>query len=306
MERWLRIGIFLKEMFPPAIMVPVGVAKFYAVYLLLQAMGDSTSITWTWRSICGALTLVGLLLLARVYDELKDYDADKALAAAGDPRYMGRPLVRGAVLLEDVLVLRRTLVIVMWGLQLVVFHWLSFAAFAFAFGVMWWSSRWFGWPAISKSLLLAFATHNPMTLTLLLYAASVYVADFGMPLDANAVPLLIALWLPLAAWETSRKIRISADETAYQTYTKVLGQKLAMLPPSIFVLLTLVCLLQVAAIAELPIWYRYLVVIAALVPLVGYARFVLFPSRQSAKLQPLTEFFGLVVDVGLPLAVIVG
>jgi hypothetical protein len=46
--------------------------------------------------------------------------------------------------------------------------------------------------------------------------------------------VIVGLWLPFAAWELSRKIRVPEDETSYRTYSKVLGWKVASrfsLPP---------------------------------------------------------------------------
>jgi hypothetical protein len=303
-SRLSRIRLFVWEMFPPWMMVPFGVAKFYAVYLTMQALAGVSQLTVTPRSIAGALTIVALLLLTRVFDEIKDSEADKVLAAAGDPRYMGRPLVRGAVLISDVVALRGVLIVGTWILQLAFFDLYMLAGFGFAYGLLWCSSKWFFCPAISKSLLLAFVTHNPLTLVLLVYAASVFYADFGPTRVPGLVALMLALWMPLAAWETSRKIRIPEDETAYQTYTKVVGSRSAAVLPILFVIIATLSSVFVARAVGLSWVFPTVLTLAALIPIAGCLRFMLAPSRQAAKLQPLTELFGLVVDVGLPLSVV--
>lgn len=286
-------------------MLPVGVAKFYAVYLTLQALAGHATLSLTARSVGGALTLTAMLLLARVFDELKDSEADKALAAAGDPRYIGRPLVRGAVRLSDVILLKHLLTVFMWAIQVVFFDWTMVIGFGVAFFLLWCSSKWFFWPAISRSLLLALVTHNPLTLVALAYAASVFAADFGPQFDGSLIPLMLGLWMPLTAWETSRKLRIPEDETAYQTYTKVLGTRRAPWLPIVFVALATICVVLTARFAGVSWVFPLLLTGAAIVPIVGCVRFMISPTRQGARLQPQTEFFGLVVDLGLPLSVVV-
>ena len=56
--------------------------------------------------------------------------------------------------------------------------------FAAALGILWLSSRWFFWPAIQKNLLLAFATHNP--LTLVVDIPDIEVRGCSGPLDVLA------------------------------------------------------------------------------------------------------------------------
>ena len=61
---------------------------------------------------------------------------------------------------------------------------LPIAAFAFAYLLVWLSFKWFFWPAIKKSLLLAFATHNPITLAIELHAVAVTASQIG-PVDRH-------------------------------------------------------------------------------------------------------------------------
>src|SRR5205807_943508 len=93
-------------------------------------------------------------------------------------------------------------------------------------------------PAISKKLVLAFATHNPLALAVSGYVVAVFVRDFGAAaLTGWTGPLMVALWAPVAAWETARKVRVPADETEYETYSKALGWKAAALVPAAFMAL---------------------------------------------------------------------
>ncbi len=64
-------------------MVLSGIAKFYAIYFSLQALANEESIHISLPSMAGALSIVLFSLLMRIYDELKDADADIRLGRAG-------------------------------------------------------------------------------------------------------------------------------------------------------------------------------------------------------------------------------
>jgi len=303
-SRLSRVIHYIWEMFPPHILVLAGLAKFFAVYLSLQALHGDGPVFFNWAGIYGAVCLVLFLLLLRVYDELKDVAADIRLGAAGDPRYKDRPIVTGAVKIEDIVALR-------WGITivLVVLHIaaepLVIAAFGAAFFILWLSFKWFFWAAIKENLLLALVTHNPLTVVLLLYVFAVFFTQFpGVTLDFSSIILLIVgIWMPLAAWELSRKQRIPEDETDYQTYTKVLGVKIAPLVPVAFILLSVICLVSVSVRCGLSLIYPGILIAVSIIAIGGCLRFWLFPTTKNSKLQPFTEFFILTADIGLLLMI---
>ena len=232
-----RIWRYLLVMFPPHFMVLSGVAKFYAVYLSLQALASGESVHITLPSMAGALSIVLFSLLMRIYDEIKDSEADIRLGRAGDPRYKDRPIVTGAVTIEDLVVLRWATSALLIVINVPLGGW-PLIGFAVLFLVTWLSFKWFFWPAIAKHLLLAFLTHNPISLFFGGYIVAVYAGDFGInSIDAWALILMLVFWAPLGAWETSRKIRAPEDETDYQTYSQVFGWRLAPFVPIAFILL---------------------------------------------------------------------
>jgi hypothetical protein len=96
--------------------------------------------------------------------------------------------------------------------------------FLLALSVTWLSGRWFFWPPMARDLVLAFATHNPMALLYAAYAAAVLARELGpAQVRADAAILLLAVWLPVAAWEVARKIRAPDEETAYETWVLTAG-----------------------------------------------------------------------------------
>ncbi len=302
-----RILEYVAEMFPPAVALPYGVASFAALYFGLQALAAPGPLRVTWRAAAAAASFVLLLLLMRVYDELKDVENDARLGRAGDPRYAGRPIVTGRVRVEDLTRLRWAITAALVALNAPLGWPWPIAGFLAAFAVSWLSFRWFFCPSISRNLILAFATHNPISLVFSGYVAGVFVADFGAAdLDARAAALLLGLWFPVAAWETSRKIRIPADETEYQTYSKVLGWKVAPLVPATFIALSAALLTVFARAAGLG-WFFAAVLWAVAALAIGRCLlFRLAPTRERARLQPFAELYGVVANAGLAAGLALG
>jgi hypothetical protein len=303
--RAARLSLYLGQMFPLQQMVPYAACHFFAVWFSLQALAGSGTVRVTWTAIRGVATVALFLLLMRLYDELKDAATDLALGRSGDPLYRDRVLVTGAVKLEDVELLRWTVTVALIVLNVWPIAAWAHAAFWVLFGVAWLSSRWFFWPPMSRYLLIAFVTHNPIALLLGVYIVALFADTFGSDrIGGKASLLLLGLWLPMAAWETSRKIRAPQDETAYQTYSRVLGWKTAGLLPGLFAIASTTALVVVASGARLG-WGFPLVLTAACGVLVF--RCVLFrvsPSRRHADLKPWAMAYTAVANAGLVLAVL--
>lgn len=299
-----RIADYLREMFPLHVQAPAGVITFAALYTALQALGGADHLEVSWRAIPGALTVILLTLLLRVYDELKDVDTDLRLGRAGDPRYVDRPIVTGRITPDDLAALRWAITATLFALN-VPLGALPLAAFSLLFAVTWLSFHWFFWPAMARNLLLAFATHNPMTLLLVGYVVAIYVQDFGASsLSPYAAQLALGLWLPMAAWEISRKLRAPADETEYPTYSKILGYRAAGALPGALALAGAACLVGVAREAGLSSLYAVAVLVGAGAFALACVRFVRDPRAETAHLRPYAEAFIFVATAGLLAATI--
>lgn len=305
MSRLKRTWVYLQAMFPLPVMIPGGVVNVAALYFGLQALNGSSAgpggpLQLTWRMALASAGVVLFSLLMRVYDELKDLETDARLAAAGDPRYTDRPLVTGAVEAGDVIALRwwTTGLLVAVTAPLGPTAWIA-GAVVFAF--MWLSFKWFFWPAIQQNLLLAFVTHNPVSLLIGGYVAAAYLSDFPRPvadLSPWTAALLVGMWLPVAAWEIGRKVRLPEQETDYDTYSRRLGWRGATCAVGLFVLGAAGCLGGVS----LALGLRGLalgVAASALVPLFACARLLLAPTPARTNLRPWIEAFLVLVSVGL-------
>jgi 4-hydroxybenzoate polyprenyltransferase len=302
--RLSRLGCYIREMFPPAVYAPAGLSFFAAVYFCVQVLEVLGPVTITLRAVAGGLTTLLLLLLSRVYDDLKDADTDLRFAQAGDPRYAHRGLVEGRVQLGDVAVLRWILTALLIGINLLLGFPLPLIVFVAVMVVYWLSYRWFFWPAVRHNLLLAFVTHNPtLSLALGIYAAAVGIRDFGPTRHIGALSiLLVGLWLPISAWETSRKIRHRDEETEYVTYTKLIGYR-AVLLPIVFASVSVLCLVYVGIRINLSWMFPALLFAADGVLVTACICFLFFPTRTHAKLQIYSEIYVLAAWVGLPLSI---
>jgi 4-hydroxybenzoate polyprenyltransferase len=286
-------------MFPPAVAIPATITAFLMLWATLHALAGAPTIL-SWRTSLLAVSYVLLVLLLRVYDELKDVDTDLRLGAAGDPRYVDRPVVTGHVTKADIIALRNGIVVVLFLTNVALGVPMPFVAFAVVFTLVWLSSRWFFWPAVSRHLLLAFITHNPLSLALGAYVAAVFVDGRGMSSPPPGTAwLVVGGWLQAATWEVGRKIRAPADETDYQTYSKVLGYRLAAGLPPLFAVASSAALALVAREAHLSQVVPVFLALAALVVVVASLRFVVAPSRRTAELRPIVELAGGIVVLAL-------
>jgi hypothetical protein len=85
---------------------------------------------------------------------------------------------------------------------------------------------------ISKSLILALLTHNPVMALFQVYVMLLLGGEFGLAgLFPQALPLCLLFYLPGLIWELGRKIRTRKEETNYETYSKIFGRPLACFLP---------------------------------------------------------------------------
>ncbi|MDF1665360.1 MAG: UbiA family prenyltransferase [Planctomycetota bacterium] len=305
-----RIFLYLAEMFPPWINGPMALASFYSFYFLCQCQWTAAGpIIVTGSSSLGALTILFILLFLRVCDELKDFEADKEL-------FPDRAVAKGEVLKSDLWLL--------FGLCLVLLPLFNFAlgldvlpvfiaVYLYALAMYKW---FFLKDLISKNLILAVLTHNPIVPLLSYYIFCIAERDGVLVFSSSdwqlLVPLILGFWGPSLAWEVSRKIRAAEQETEYVTYSKILGAR----PAAALVLLlltgSLACFAWVLAVDieqgwTYSPWIFGVLVLAYTLVLGTYGLFLVDPSsarqkglRGSAEIYMLAVYLGF--TVGLPVS----
>lgn len=294
-----RLWVYLREMFPPEIYLPFSFAGFFGFYFLAQALaGGDGPLTVTWRAIAGGLTLTAFSLLMRVFDELKDQEADRTL-------FPERPLPSGRVRLADLQGLGLTLILGMLALNLAlgpVALTGFLAMLLYGLGTFVW---FFAEGPHRRSLLLTVATHNPVVIFCNLYVWSIWSADAGLgltPPGPAAWAGLVMYWMPVLAWEFSRKIKAPAAENDYVTYSRLLGPRRAALVPMAAITLSAGLAAWFGLTLGLPRGALALGAVAYAVAAFGFGRFLARVTPANARLRPFAEAFSL----GLYLALLGG
>lgn len=174
--------------------------------------------------LLGAVAVFLFLLILRLMDELKDTDVDARL-------FPGRPLPSGMVRESD---LRGALAVT--TLLFLAVNIPMPGAFPFAVALLCYALLMFVWffhPDVLKpNLLLTLATHNPVVGLMFLYLAAVTADEQGVAagdLHPGVVAAtVLQYWAMGFSWEISRKIRRAEEETAYVTYSQILGRRGAL------------------------------------------------------------------------------
>lgn len=236
-----RIWNFTRQMFPLYPNVVIFVLQFVVNYLMIRNFFPLTSKEVSLDGVAvsyvrgghvpvdllvGSLSLVLFVYLFRAFDEVKDYPTDKI-------NFPDRPLVAGVLSLRDIKILQVLIILTLIALNLVVQRFDVWVAFLIVLGFTLLASQWFFFEKqIRPSLPLALVTHNPI-----LYLYQLYILSFfSLDLNFSAVAALLFLLgdaFPGTAWEIARKIRGTAQEDTYTTYSKIWGR----MTPCLLVLL---------------------------------------------------------------------
>lgn len=218
-----RIGIYLKEMFPPTAFIG-SMLTAVAVQMVYLRLYDYRAKNYL-HLIVPALVLTFVSLLIRIMDEFKDYQDDLT-------NFPGRPLPSGRVHKKDLVALGFFCVFCIIFLSLTstkLLIW-AFVTLGFTFLMLKW---FFIEDIMRKSLPLAFITHHPIVLFNFIYLLIACTQMFpGVTFD-KAIYILPICFI-FTNWEVERKIRAPEQETAYTTYSKIFGPR-----PAILIALTL-------------------------------------------------------------------
>jgi len=266
-----RIGIYLKEMFPPMNFIGTYLFTIILAAAVCSIKGDYTFIKNPYIHLV-SLSVVLLSLMVRIMDEFKDYEDDLI-------NYPNRPLPSGRVKKKDLKVLQSVVipsVLLLCSFNLNVFI-AALACLAYG-GLMY---KWFFMEErIRKSLPLAFATHNPVIIVKFGLICTV-LYEQGYIDSFTSVLVGIPLMLTMTNWEISRKIRAPKDETEYTTYSKIWGPKNAAL-----IALSIQALIFIGVLAFLvaynhPIYIIALYVLAASYFAAQYINFIRTMTHKS-------------------------
>lgn len=211
-----RLSIYFKEMYPPLSRLFVSLLIFLQVYFLLLLNHDVNQFSFDRREAIGIVTIFVFLLLLRIADDFKDFKTDQV-------NFPTRALPSGKVFRRDLVVVIVIAIALVAVLNLRFMSNIGWFIFLFTYGALmsvWFFQRF----RIQPNLLLALITHNPVQFILNFYVISFVVDKYDLPFWSwQSVLVAFTMYFPVLFWEVSRKIRAEADETAYNTYSKVMG-----------------------------------------------------------------------------------
>jgi 4-hydroxybenzoate polyprenyltransferase len=230
-------------------------------------------------------------LILRLMDEIKDIDIDREL-------FPDRPVPSGRVQPSDI---RIWLTVVIAGYIIInaaVPSILVPAMIVLGYSLLMFF-HFFAKRRLRKSLLLSLASHNPVValmLTHLTWAFAVsHGTGMGSPMIRTAILSGIMYWCVLASWEVSRKIRAAEDETAYVTYSRVLGIRGAVLAAATLQTIafgTGLCLAITASVGPL---YYVLVSAGYALVLASHVKFTAKPSSHTNGLRRAAEVYAAMI-----------
>jgi 4-hydroxybenzoate polyprenyltransferase len=273
--------VYLAEMFPlPRHALMAGAAGLGIAGYVRTIQGLDVPIPAV-GALAAGWGIFTMLLILRLMDEIKDRDIDRAL-------FPERPLPSGRVLESDI---RLTLALATAGYLLPSLRSPQSTAFAcltlgYALLML---KRFFAPERLKRSLPITLATHTPVVPLLYLQAFVAVASHYGVALAELRWPLVAAyvgmLWLATLGWEISRKIRCPQEETAYVTYSQLLGKGGAVAAAALVQTMAL----GIGAGLQLRLGpgapYLALMALGWAAACAGHLRFLLHPSPRTSRLR---------------------
>jgi len=218
-------------------------------------------------------------------DELKDYDLDRALFAE-------RPLPSGRVKVADLGLTLTAMALVYVPLHGPHLGPLVSAAMTLAYAFLMFA--WFFAPHYLRPRLLpTLVTHNPIVGLLLLNLVVLFATESGLEgvdlRGSGTLAVVVLLWAPAFAWEIARKIRAPAEETAYVTYSRVLGPQRAVVLAMGTQATAVAAALFLFVVHGLSLALVLLSAAGFAGALFGHARFLRGPGPRTSRLAPFAE-----------------
>jgi 4-hydroxybenzoate polyprenyltransferase len=288
-----RMTGYLAEMYPiPTRLLASSLLYISIVAFMRNANHIGTPMVWFF-TIVGIGSFFGIMLMARLMDELKDASIDRAL-------FPDRPLPSGKVLESDI----RFSIIGVAVLYLAVNVWtgsLFFMALIVLGYCMLIFKHFFVPQKLRENLLLTLATHNVFVPIVYLYILTLFAVENGIALrnlDWSSALLMITMyWAMSFAWEIARKIRAPQEETEYVTYSKIFGPAGSVLIAASAQTLSFVIGLYFYWTFSLSSLFLAILATGYATVIWGHARFIRQLNPATSKLRPFAEAFILCVLV---------
>ncbi len=284
-----RMKIYLAEMFPLHLRIPYSIGLYLAVAMFVAKVHVKSVDLLSQSTFIGSWSVLALLLILRLMDELKDLEIDREL-------FQERPVPSGRVKESDIWI--SLLIVIGLFLGANVFAAASFipSVIVLAYAVL--MFRYFFIPNIlRKFLLLNLASHNPIVPLMLVYLVLIFAADKQIAIKfidwCNIGLFVLMMWSAFLSWELARKIRSKDEETEYVTYSQIFGYRVSVIITFIVQSIGASIALYLAFEIHLSWVFLMIVGIGYMVVLFGHIRFLVRPSPETSKLKPFAEIYAI-------------
>lgn len=283
------MALYLGEMYP----VPKFLGTWGLIFLgftaILARIHGVQAHFFTWNAASGIASLFTFGLILRLMDELKDRDIDREL-------FSRRPLPSGRVSETDIKVSLAAAMALFLLLNAFMGRALPPALLLLGYSLL--MFRFFFMPGLLRRyLLLTLATHTPVVALTLLYVAAVFAEGYGLSPAQIRWPqtllLIVMFWAMLFAWEVARKIRSPEEETAYVTYSRILGRPGAVLLAGGAQTVSFIIGIYFYTSLTMSLVFLAVLTIGYVRTAWAHLRFLAVPGPATSKLKPYAEHYTL-------------
>ena len=305
---WKRAWIYSKEMLPVTIYLPYVVSLYFCLNTVIQILNTpiyksfkqglggisklpesiyqaGSQVVLDSTSIAGVVTAFFMMLLMRTFDDLKDFELDAHL-------FPHRATARKLVLKSDIqlLSLSRFIIVVLvnliWGQQTLMVFTIMIIYVLLTF-------KWFFAEKFHREhIFITMLDHQPLPYVINFFLIHTALASGTDYESFNIVHLflLLIVSMPITAWEVSRKIRSADMETEYETFSMVIGLKLATLIPLIFFMIVGLLSMKIGNILYFDSLFYYVIITIMTIVLFFYLRFLIKPISKYNVLTKVSLF----------------
>lgn len=292
-----RIWIYSKEMFPVLIYLPYVIALYACMNFIVQALsGEPLLIDQSF--LVGIISAFFMMLQMRTFDDLKDIDLDIEL-------FPHRATARKQVLKSDIVAISTVSFLVVLNVN-IFFGQPTLPVYALMISYCLLTFKWFFAEQFHrKHIFITMLDHQPIP-----YAINFFLIHTALLSGLNYesfglkhLMLLLVISLPVTAWEISRKVRSKDMETAYETFSMVIGMRLSTFLPLLFLLVAVGLSSYLGTFLEFGMSFQAVngLIIAYL--LFFYLRFLIYPKKEfntltnNALVSTTAMFFNLLIHV---------
>jgi len=288
-----RLFIYAKEMFPVWVYLPYVLALYICMNITVQAAGGQPIQIGDY-AVVGMVSAFFFMLQMRAFDDLKDFEIDKEL-------FPWRATPKGLVLKKDLHLLAWTsfgiliLTNILFGQRTLFFFGLTMLYTLLTY-------KWFFAEEYHrKHLFFTMLTHQPLPwmINFFLIHTALAAQDPKVSFEPVHWIILFVFSLPVTAWEVSRKIRAVGHETHYETFSLLLGTRFATLIPLTALMLMGGFSLYLGYILGLGTLFAAIVWGMMALALIGYSRFLIWPTPPNNILTPVAMGFSALLFLNL-------